>query len=50
LEKQELMPWMFSDTDMQQMWKLKLTFDPTKMMNPGKIFPSTFIPSAAKGA
>ncbi len=39
LEKQDLMPLMFSDIDMQQMWKLKLAFDPSGMMNPGKMFP-----------
>jgi len=48
LEKQDLMPWMFSDIDMQQMWKLKLAFDPTGMMNPGKVFPRTWQPAATQ--
>lgn len=39
LEKQELMAWMFSETDMEQMRKLKTAFDPRNLMNPGKMFP-----------
>jgi glycolate oxidase len=40
LEKQDMMSWMFSDTDMAQMIKLKQAFDPHGLMNPGKIFPA----------
>jgi glycolate oxidase len=39
LEKQELMTWMFTDAELQQMRKLRLAFDPHEMMNPGKVFP-----------
>lgn len=41
LEKQEMMSWMFSETDMAQMLRLKWAFDPRNMFNPGKIFPNT---------
>lgn len=40
IEKQELMPWMYSHTDMQQMLKAKQAFDPRNLMNPGKMFPA----------
>jgi glycolate oxidase len=39
LEKQDLMTWMFSEADLEQMRKLKLAFDPQDRMNPGKVFP-----------
>lgn len=39
LEKQHLMSWMFNETDLAQMRKLKTAFDPDERMNPGKMFP-----------
>ena len=39
LEKQELMTWMFTETDLAQMIKLRDAFDPHELMNPGKVFP-----------
>ena len=40
LEKQEYMPLMFTDEDMQAMDKLKLAFATNGRFNPGKIFPT----------
>ena len=40
LEKQEYMPLMFSDEDMEAMSKLKPAFATNDMFNPGKIFPT----------
>ena len=40
LEKQEYMPLMFSDEDMEAMGKLKPAFSSEGIFNPGKIFPT----------
>ena len=40
LEKQEYMPLMFSQEDMDAMAKLKPAFGSEEMFNPGKIFPT----------
>ncbi len=40
LEKQAFMSWVFSEEDLEAMWKLKRAFDPLLSMNPGKIFPT----------
>ena len=40
LEKQEYMPLMFTDEDMEAMAKLKPAFATNDMLNPGKVFPT----------
>ena len=40
LEKQEYMPLMFTQEDMDAMSKLKPAFLTMDMLNPGKIFPT----------
>jgi glycolate oxidase len=40
VEKRDLMPVMFSETDLQQQQRLKCAFDPKGLMNPGKVFPT----------
>lgn len=40
LEKQEYMPYMFNDDDMEAMARLKPAFDTRDMLNPAKIFPT----------
>ena len=40
LEKQEYMPLMFTEEDMQAMAKLKPAFATNNLFNPGKIFPT----------
>ena len=40
LEKQEYMPFMFNDDDMEAMARLKPAFDTRDMLNPAKIFPT----------
>lgn len=40
LEKQEYMPLMFTDDDLEAMAKLKPAFDTNDMFNPAKIFPT----------
>lgn len=39
LEKQEYMPYMFSDDDLKTMLAVRKIFDPEMISNPGKIFP-----------
>ena len=39
IEKQEFMPFMFSDDDLAAMAALHVSFDPDDLLNPGKIFP-----------
>ena len=39
IEKRDLMPEMFSKTDLDQQQLLKCAFDPGGLMNPGKMFP-----------
>ena len=40
LEKQEHMPFMFNDDDMEAMARLKPAFDTRDLLNPAKIFPT----------
>jgi len=39
LEKSAFMPWIISADDLQAMQRVKGAFDPSGMLNPGKIFP-----------
>ncbi|ATE66416.1 FAD-linked oxidase C-terminal domain-containing protein [Rhizorhabdus dicambivorans] len=40
VEKRDLMPEMFSETDLKQQQRLKCAFDPKLLLNPGKVFPT----------
>lgn len=40
VEKRDLMPEMFSETDLRQQQRLKCAFDPELLLNPGKVFPT----------
>jgi len=40
MEKNELMPLLFSAEDLEAMAKVKRLFDPRGLLNPGKIFPT----------
>jgi FAD/FMN-containing dehydrogenase len=40
-EKREYMRLVFSDDDLEAMARLRLAFDPDRVCNPGKIFPTT---------
>lgn len=39
VEKRDLMPVMFSATDLRQQQRVKCAFDPELLLNPGKVFP-----------
>ncbi|MYZ50230.1 FAD-linked oxidase C-terminal domain-containing protein [Propylenella binzhouense] len=39
VEKRDLMPAMFSETDLMQQQRVKCAFDPDQLLNPGKVFP-----------
>src|SRR5262249_59267577 len=39
VEKRDLMPTMFSETDLAQQQRVKCAFDPDGLLNPGKVFP-----------
>ena len=39
VEKRDLMPVMFSETDLKQQQRVKCAFDPELLLNPGKVFP-----------
>jgi glycolate oxidase len=39
VEKRDLMPAMFSETDLAQQQRVKCAFDPEGLLNPGKVFP-----------
>jgi glycolate dehydrogenase FAD-linked subunit len=39
LEKAAFMPWIYSPDDLDAMRRVKDVFDPTALLNPGKIFP-----------
>src|SRR5499427_9397941 len=39
-EKRDLMPAMFSETDLKQQQRLKCAFDAKGLLNPGKVFPT----------
>ena len=40
VEKRDLMPAMFSDTDLDVQHRVKCAFDPELLLNPGKVFPT----------
>ena len=40
VEKRDLMPVMFSETDLQHQQRVKCAFDPNLLLNPGKVFPT----------
>jgi FAD/FMN-containing dehydrogenase len=40
-EKRDFMPLLFGDDDLDAMRRLRESFDPERMSNPGKIFPTT---------
>jgi glycolate oxidase len=40
VEKRDLMPVMFSETDLAQQQRLKCAFDDKGLLNPGKVFPT----------
>jgi glycolate oxidase len=40
VEKRDLMPVMFSETDLDQQQRLKCAFDEKSLLNPGKVFPT----------
>jgi len=39
VEKRDLMPTMFNETDLAQQQRLKCAFDAEGLLNPGKVFP-----------
>lgn len=39
VEKRDLMPSMFNETDLAHQQRLKCAFDPEALLNPGKVFP-----------
>ncbi|HTX67132.1 MAG TPA: FAD-linked oxidase C-terminal domain-containing protein, partial [Opitutaceae bacterium] len=39
VEKRDLMPEMFSETDLNHQLRVKCAFDPQSLLNPGKVFP-----------
>lgn len=39
VEKRDLMPAMFNEADLNQQIRVKCAFDPTHLLNPGKMFP-----------
>ncbi|MGH6835207.1 MAG: FAD-linked oxidase C-terminal domain-containing protein [Methylocella sp.] len=40
VEKRDLMPEMFSETDLAQQIRVKCAFDSKQLLNPGKVFPT----------
>jgi len=40
VEKRDLMPEMFNETDLAQQERVKCAFDPKHLLNPGKMFPA----------
>jgi glycolate oxidase len=40
VEKRDLMPVMFNETDLAQQMRLKCAFDEHQLLNPGKVFPT----------
>jgi glycolate oxidase len=39
IEKRDLMPCMFTDADLDAQERIKASFDPGQLLNPGKVFP-----------
>jgi glycolate oxidase len=42
VEKRDLMPVMFSESDLNQQQRLKCAFDGSGLLNPGKVFPTLY--------
>jgi glycolate oxidase len=40
VEKRDLMGSMFTETDLNQQQRVKCAFDPSSLLNPGKVFPT----------
>ena len=40
IEKRDLMPCMFGDADLDAQERIKSGFDPTNILNPGKVYPT----------
>ena len=40
IEKRDLMPVMFAEEDLKQQQRVKCAFDPSLLLNPGKVFPT----------
>jgi glycolate oxidase len=40
VEKRDLMPEMFNESDLAQQERVKCAFDPKHLLNPGKMFPA----------
>ncbi len=40
VEKRDLMPTMFTEIDLRQQQQVKCAFDPTSLLNPGKVYPT----------
>jgi len=40
IEKRDLMPEVFTPVDLEQQHRLKCAFDPSGLLNPGKVFPT----------
>jgi len=40
LEKREYMEWVFTPADLDAMTRVRLAFDPERIFNPGKVFPT----------
>jgi len=39
LEKKNCMPWLFTDDDLEIMYRLRQIFNPQQLCNPGKVIP-----------
>ena len=50
VEKRDLMPCMFNDADLDAQERIKASFDPAGILNPGKILPSEVPPPVAAGS
>ncbi len=40
LEKRDFMPWLFSEDDMEAMWRVRRAFGAEELFNPCKAFPA----------
>jgi glycolate oxidase len=40
MEKDRLMPWMFTEAEIEMMRRVRDAFNPTGLLNPEKVFPS----------
>jgi glycolate oxidase len=50
IEKRDLMRVQFDRADLDQQVRLKLAFDPSWLLNPGKVFPLDLRPRPAASA